>query len=204
MSRVYSSGYGRIARCENGARRAGHQGLVDHRAGIQRHRALGGGEQRIDLDLLDLRVVRHEMREAHEHLEQRVEVHRGPAAVTAQERPDPQRLQHSAGEALVQGRQAQGPVAQHLGGNASRADQDHGARSSGPCEPRAGARSRASRPSAARSRRARARRVGAPPPSPRCARRRTAPPRRVPSPMATPPTSVLWVTSGERTLSTTG
>lgn len=99
--------------------------VVDYRPGVQRHAAGGRHPERVDVDLAQLGIVGHQVREAHQHLEQPVEVHGRAPAVPAQERPYSQRLQHASGQPFAQGWQPEGTVAQHLGFHPARADEDH-------------------------------------------------------------------------------
>jgi hypothetical protein len=52
---------------------------VQHDARVERDQPIRGGEQRVDVDLLDRPLLHHELAEAHEEPLDRGEVHRPPA-----------------------------------------------------------------------------------------------------------------------------
>ena len=68
---------------------------MQHDARVERQQALGRGQQRVDVDLLDPRLLDHELAEADEQLFQAGEVHRR-AATHAFERLVDLRLFHHA------------------------------------------------------------------------------------------------------------
>ena len=84
--------------------------MVDHHPGVQGDHVLGRDQQRINVHLLDLRIIGDQVGEPHEDFDQPVDVHRGLAAVAVQQRPRLERFEHPAGQGLVQRRQGQRPV----------------------------------------------------------------------------------------------
>ena len=93
---------------------AGGAGLDDD-PGVEGQDAAGPDEQGIDVELGDLGEVGGEIGQADEGLDEPVDVGRRPAAVALEERPDLERFEHEAGQALVERREAEGPVAEELG-----------------------------------------------------------------------------------------
>ena len=95
--------------------------------------SLGRDQQRVDVQLLDLGVVGHEVGEPHEDLDQPVDVRRracrGSPAAAARTRSDSS-IRRASGS--FKRRQAQRPVAEHLGRHAAHAHHDHRRRRPGP------------------------------------------------------------------------
>ncbi len=99
--------------------------LVHHHPRIEREQALGGGQQRVDVDLLDRRVLDDQVAEANHQLFQRRHVHRFASAHALQRFVDAGLLHHAPGQRGVQRRQRQRAVLEDLHQLASGAEQQH-------------------------------------------------------------------------------
>ena len=98
--------------------------VVDHDADIRGNRTVLGGEYRIEVELGDLRIIVHKLRNAHDHIGERVAVDRIAAAHALQHLGRLDAVEH--GERLFprDGREAEGYVLQHLDENATKAEGD--------------------------------------------------------------------------------
>ena len=100
---------------------------VDDHTGVEGNHVLGGSEERVDIELDDLRVVGDQVGEAHQDLDQSINVNGRTPAIAAQQWPRPQRLQHAPGETLIEWRQRNGAVLEDLGRHTTEASENDGA-----------------------------------------------------------------------------
>ena len=84
-----------------------------------------GGEQRVDVDLLDPGLLDHELAETHQQARQRVEVDRRAAAHALERLVDHRLLHHAPRQRRVERGQGERAVAKHLDQLAARAEQQH-------------------------------------------------------------------------------
>ena len=98
---------------------------MHHDARIERQQPLRRRQQRVDVDLLDPRLLDHQLAEAHQQLFQRREVHRLAAAHALQRREDLGLLHHAPGQRGVQRRQRQRAVLEDFDQLAAGAEQQH-------------------------------------------------------------------------------
>src|SRR5262245_6646374 len=87
---------------------------MEHDSSIERDQAFGGGEQGVDVDLLDARLLDDERAEAHEEPLERGQVDGTAAADALEGLVDSRRLHHATSEGRVERREGQRAVLEHL------------------------------------------------------------------------------------------
>ena len=98
--------------------------VVDHDADIRGNRTVLGGEDRIEVKLGDLRIIVHKLRNAHDHIGERVAVDRIAAAHALQHLGCLDAVKHRERLLPRDGRKAEGNVLQDLDENAAKAEGD--------------------------------------------------------------------------------
>ena len=99
--------------------------VVQDHPGVERDEVIGGGEQRVDVDFLDPRLLGHELAEADHDFFERGEVHRLAAAHAFERVIDLGALHHAAGQGGVERGQGEGLVLEHLDELAAHAEEEH-------------------------------------------------------------------------------
>ena len=102
----------------------GDVGRVEDDPRVEGDDPLGRGEQRVDVDLGDPRLLGDELAEADEERGEHVDVDRPPAADAAERLRDRRLLDQAPRERRVERRQGQRPVAEHLDELAAHPEQE--------------------------------------------------------------------------------
>src|SRR5688572_230497 len=101
---------------------------MQHYSGIQRYGSLGRCEQRIDVDLLDARLLDDELAETNKQFFQRHQVDRCATAHARQRAMNLGPLHHAPRKGAVQRRQAESSIAKDLNQLTARAEEQHWAK----------------------------------------------------------------------------
>jgi hypothetical protein len=99
--------------------------VVKDDTGVEGEEVVRRGEQRIDIDLLEDRLLHHKLAEAHDQTLQHGEVHRRATADALQRGEDPRPLHQATGKRRRERRQAERAILIDLDQLAARPEEKH-------------------------------------------------------------------------------